>query len=137
VPFCDVLYRATLCLCCETGIPPTRRFLLKLKRLAGHGGVDFDSFVRGVEEQLISDPIDWESVDELFHVAAGVDPRDGVASLADVQHVLAGIQTTHHTELGRDEVSDIMAELHIPRGEPIGVRDFVKALSSGFVQFQE
>ena len=62
---------------------------------------------------------------------------DDTASFKEVQHVLAGIATTQGTQLSEDEVKDIMAELRIPRGERIVVRDFVKAMSSGFVQFEE
>lgn len=62
---------------------------------------------------------------------------DRTASFNEVQHVLAGIATTQSTQLSQDEVKDIMAELRIPRGERIVVRDFVKAMSSGFVQFEE
>ena len=63
--------------------------------------------------------------------------RDGTTELADMMHVLTGIHTTHNTKLSPEEVTDIMAELRIPRGEAISVRDFVKAMSSGFVQFTE
>lgn len=54
-----------------------------------------------------------------------------------MMHVLTGIHTTRNTKLSPEEVTDIMAELRIPRGEAISVRDFVKAMSSGFVQFTE
>lgn len=120
------------------GIPPTRRFLLELKSMVPRGeGVDFESFVRGVEKKLVGAPVRMQDIDELFAVVADLDPRDGEVDLAGMMHCLAGIKTTHNTQLDEREVMDIMAELHIGRGEPIVVRDFVKALSSGFVQFDE
>lgn len=51
-------------------------------------------------------------------------------------HVLAGVSTTHRTQLTHDEVGGIMAELGIPRKDLIEYREFVKALSSGFVNFK-
>jgi len=99
--------------------------------------VDFDAFIAGVEEKLVADPLRMEDIDELFSVVAGMDVRDGTTELADMMHVLTGIHTTHNTKLSPEEVTDIMAELRIPRGEAISVRDFVKAMSSGFVQFTE
>lgn len=143
------------------GIPPTRRFLSEIHQqqrvrdeaseldaprmrggLRGAGGagdgVAFITFMRAIEDKLITAPVSLSSLDELFgsYHDPDRDPKDHVTSF-HMHHVLSGIKTSHHTELDPEEVEEVLEEFGIDYADPIDYKAFVRALSSGFVQFAD
>lgn len=120
------------------GIPPTRRFLARIKSFAGEDGVDFNTFVAAVEQKLLESPVDERDIKELFEQFRD-DSRDkpGHVTTYHLHHVLAGIRTTHHTELTTEEVDELLEELKIEYTDPVDYVEFVRALTSGFVQIDD
>lgn len=120
------------------GIPPTKRFLARIHAIAGRDGCDFDTFVAAVEQKLLEAPIDASAVEDMFK-RFRTEGRDdpGHVSAYHMMHVLSGIKTSHHTELTSEEVEELFSELHIDYADPIDYKEFVKALTSGFVQLDE
>jgi Ca2+-binding EF-hand superfamily protein len=141
------------------GIPPTERLLTRCLELSSlfrsrdrasrvpaggedrtaevEEGVDFVTFVHQAHKQCLGDAIDTEELRELFgEFERASDKGSGEVPGFALRHVLAEAATTHDTQLSQGEVSEILEQLHLGDYDAIDYVEFVKALSSGFVQLR-
>ena len=120
------------------GIPPAPRLLQDImnnvpERFEGKG-VDFETLKTVVADRLRSNPIDMADIEELFTNFETTHP--GTISDVALRHIME-VETTNNTHLSDDEVDDIFDELGIRRKDPIRYREFMKKISSGFINFTE
>ena len=94
---------------------------------------DFDTFRAVITDRLRSNPVKMSDIEELF--ASFEDKTHGdIVSDAYLRHIME-VQTTNKTHLSDEEVDEIFGELGIKRKDPINYREFMKKISSGFVNF--
>ena len=120
------------------GIPPAPRLIQQIlssvPAWAGNG-VDFNTFKTVITERLKCNPVHMSDINELFKI---FETTDGKGKITDVhlRHVME-VETTNKTNLSDDEVDEIFKELGlgINRKQTLDYRQFLKNISSGFINF--
>lgn len=119
------------------GIPPAPRLIEDILKSVpprfGGKGVDFDTLRDVVGERLRKNPIHMSDIDELFQNFEG--SHGGTISDVSMRHIME-VETMNKTNMSDDEVDEIFDELGIKRKDPIRYREFMKKISSGFINFQ-
>lgn len=96
-------------------------------------GVDFDTFRTVITDRMRRNPVKMSDIDELFRSFED-KTHEGIVSDSYLRHIME-VKTTQKTHLSDDEVDEIFGELGIMRRDPINYREFMKKMSSGFVNF--
>eukprot|EP00940_MAST-03C_sp_MAST-3C-sp2_P002325 g2325.t1 len=118
------------------GIPPAAKLIEDILKSVperfGGRGVDFDTLRDVMSERLRCNPIKMRDIDELFRSFEGT--HNGTISDVSMRHIM-GVETMNKTSLSDENIDEMFDELGIKRKDPIRYREFMKQISSGFMNF--